>query len=131
MTISSGTISTYMTSHLILVYEPEAAFRGIPILAGCIIANPDGTGFGNGLFEGRILNPMEGDQLRLHATDDVMLHDDNILFREKTVARNIPIHDPRSGKNLLHSMRLRFAADVYFEPVAAIASALEFVNSDR
>jgi hypothetical protein len=111
-----------------LLHHVAEARQGLSFLAGCTIANPDGTGFGNGVLEVETINPLPGDELRLRARGDIGLHDDEISSRGKVIARSVPVDDAGAGVDLRHVIRVRFEPAVFFEAVAALASSIEFVN---
>jgi hypothetical protein len=101
------------------LYGTNACRYGIPILKGCLVTNPDGTGFGGGQVEVEIIDPFDGDRLRLIEDCDISIHGGEVYFRGDRAA------DCENQRQLIG---LRLAAGVFFEPVAAILASVRFQN---
>ena len=121
--VTAKATSPPVFDHLNEVFAVEApALRhGLALLRDCVVVNPDGTGFGGGSLEMRLLAPLAGDQLRLQPTDALALRGDEISIGGRLVARRLPGAPAAAGTELL----LRFEPQTYFDTLAAILARIE------
>lgn len=108
----------------VFAVEALALRHGLALLKDCVVVNPDGTGFGGGSLEMRLLTPMAGDQIRLLPTEALAIRGDEIFIGGRLAAHRLPGTPAAAGTELL----LQFEPQTYFDTLAAMLTGIELYN---
>lgn len=105
----------------------DAIREGLPFLQGCVVINPDGTGFGSGTLDFQLTRLSRGDEIRLRPDAELSIRSDQVYHRNHLVARCLPSEDTGRPPTRL---AIKLQPHTYFDTVAAILGKIVLMNGD-